>query len=70
VTPLDPARLLWTERVAEAARQAAEELRALDDPTTSGLLADLDALHARLLADPVRGRVGRHALILRARSTR
>jgi len=38
----------WSERVAEAALRAANELRALDDPTTVDLLADLDALYARL----------------------
>ena len=38
----------WSERVAEAALRAADDLRALDDPTTFALLADLDALHARL----------------------
>jgi hypothetical protein len=49
---VDPEEQLWTERVADAALRAADELRALDDPATSGLLADLDALHARLSAAP------------------
>ena len=40
----------WYERVADAALRAADELRALDDPTTFGLVADLAALHARLSA--------------------
>jgi hypothetical protein len=47
---VEPMEQAWTERVAEAALRAADELRALDDPTTFGLLADLDALHARLSA--------------------
>jgi len=48
---MDPAERQWSERVAEAALRAADELRALDDPTTFALLSDLDALHARLSAE-------------------
>jgi hypothetical protein len=49
---VDRAEQQWSERVAEAALRAADELRALDDPTTLALLADLDALHARLSVEP------------------
>jgi len=48
LSAVEPSEQLWSERVAEAALRAANELRALDDPTTVDLLADLDALHARL----------------------
>ena len=41
----------WAERVAEAARRAAEDVRAIGDPLHRDLLADLDALIARLTAE-------------------
>ena len=37
---MDPSEQLWSERVAEAALRAANELRALDDPTTVDLADD------------------------------
>jgi len=48
---LDVERRAWCERVATAARRAADELRALDDPYCRVLLADLDALDERLSAE-------------------
>ena len=48
---MNPERRLWSERVADAARRAADELRALDDPAANALIEDLDGLTARLAAE-------------------
>jgi hypothetical protein len=41
----------WAERVAEAARAAAEDLRMLGDPMHTDLIQHLDELTARLTAE-------------------
>jgi hypothetical protein len=52
----------WAEHVAEAARLAAEDLRALGDPLHRELLADLDELIARVTAElEADAGYGRHA---------
>ena len=52
----------WAERVAEAARLAAEDVRAIGDPLHRHLLEDLDALIARLTAElEADAGCGRHA---------
>jgi signal transduction protein with GAF and PtsI domain len=48
---VDADRRAWCERVAKAARRAADELRELDDPYCRVLLADLDGLRERLSAE-------------------
>jgi hypothetical protein len=46
----DEGRRQWLERVAEAARRAADELRRDDEHYHQRLIRDLDDLHLRMRA--------------------
>jgi hypothetical protein len=48
---MDPERETWLRRVASAARSAADDVRGLNDPSASDLLADLEELHTRLIEE-------------------
>lgn len=50
-SPASSAELLWRQRVAEAARLAAENLAREDHPSLRALHADLKDLEARLTDD-------------------
>lgn len=41
-------RIAWLQHLIDAAQSAAANLRARNDPTTAGLVTDLDALCVRL----------------------
>ncbi len=48
---MDAAERDWRDRVAEAARKAADDLRRFDDLHTMQLREDLDAYHAELTSE-------------------
>ena len=48
---MDPDRRRWLQRVAEAAREAADAVCQLQDARGRDLLTDLDDLHERLTTE-------------------
>lgn len=57
--PVDPERVDWLRRLGEAARAAADQLRALDDPPLHrALIDDLDAFRDRIVAELERAAPG------------